>query len=175
MSPTGTLHELAEVLSTGTFDRVLGSLHCVPTGAGFAEPPALYVDHDPASVVRDYLAEVALLVGTDARFEVLAHVDFPARWWPVEAGPFDPLDFEEDFRHALASTAASGRALELNTRLPHHDTLLRWWRDAGGDAVSFGSDAHEPADIAAGFRDAAAMAEAHGFRPGDQPHQLWAR
>ena len=40
------------------------------------------------------------------------------------AGPFDPFEFEEEFRNALRATAQSGRALEINTRIPLHSTLL---------------------------------------------------
>jgi histidinol-phosphatase (PHP family) len=166
---------LARLLAQADFDRVLGSLHCLPLGGGFGEPPALYVEQDPATVVRDYLAEIAELVRVDTRFEVLAHVDFPARWWPETSGPFDINAFEDEFRAALKAAADSGRALELNTRLPHADALLRWWRDVGGRAISFGSDAHDPAKLAAGFQEAAQFAEAHGFRPGQVPHELWGR
>jgi histidinol-phosphatase (PHP family) len=31
---------VADVLAVGEFDRVLGSLHCLPDGDGYAEPPA---------------------------------------------------------------------------------------------------------------------------------------
>ena len=69
----------------------------------------------------------------------------------------------------------AGKALEINTIVPLHATILRWWHDVGGGAVTFGSDAHEPKAIARGFRDAARLAEAHGFRPGADPHGPWAR
>lgn len=168
--------EYAAVLATGPFDRVLGSLHCLPDGTGYAEPWALYPHRDAAGVVREYLAEVVRLVASTAPFSVLAHIDYPVRHWPAPtAGPFDPTAFEDEFRHALRTTAASGRALEINTRLPLDATILRWWHDEGGDAVTFGSDAHQPRDLAHGFADAAAMAEAHGFRPGPTPHALWPR
>jgi histidinol-phosphatase (PHP family) len=166
---------LANLLATGTFDRVLGSLHCVPFGESYAEPPALFAQEAPETVVRDYLAEIAAVAAIDTRFEILAHVDYPGRWWPESAGPFVIEDFEEEFRTALKATAASGRALELNTRLPHAEMLLRWWRDVGGSAISFGSDAHEPAALARGFRETTQLAEAHGFRPGRLPHELWGR
>jgi len=42
-------------------------------------------------------------------------------------------------------------------------------------AVTFGSDAHDPAAVARRFPDAAHMAEAHGFRPGRDAHDFWAR
>jgi histidinol-phosphatase (PHP family) len=165
----------AKVLGAGRFDRVLGSLHCLPDGDGFAEPPGLYRHREAAEVVRQYLTEVARLVGQSDAFSVLAHIDYPIRYWPAQAGPFDPSAFEEEFRHALRSTAQSGRALEINTATPLQPTILRWWHEEGGEAVTFGSDAHEPSAIARGFREAADMAEAHGFRPGHSPYDFWAR
>ena len=38
-----------------------------------------------------------------------------------------------------------------------------------------GSDAHDPTVLARGFSDAAAMVEAHGFRPGRHPYDFWRR
>lgn len=163
------------MLGAGRFDRVLGSLHCLPDEAGYAEPWGLYPQREPAEVVRAYLAEVVRLVtGSDA-FAVLAHIDYPVRSWPQRAGRFDPAAFEDEFRAALRATARSGRALEINTRLPLHATILRWWHDEGGPAVTFGSDAHLPELVAHGFRDAAAMAEAHGFTPTPDPYAPWPR
>jgi histidinol-phosphatase (PHP family) len=165
----------AAVLSAGTFDRLLGSLHCLPSGDGYTEPWNIYPYRDAPSVVRDYLAGVAEMVATDAVFEVLAHIDYPVRSWPATAGPFDPADFEEEFRHALRATAESGRALEINTRIPLHASVLRWWHEEGGEAVTFGSDTHSPELVGHAFAEAAEMATAHGFRPGRHPHDLWGR
>lgn len=166
----------AKVLGAGQFDRVLGSLHCLPDGDGFAEPPGLYGHRTAAEVVRQYLAEVASLVTESDVFAVLAHIDYPIRSWPQQqTGPFDLSAFEEEFRHSLRAAARSGRALEINTRIPLHSTILSWWHDEGGEAVTFGSDAHVPSAVARGFREAADMAEAHGFRPGRNPYDFWAR
>jgi histidinol-phosphatase (PHP family) len=168
---------VAKVLAAGRFDRVLGSLHCLPLpDGGFSEPPGQYERRDAAEVVRAYLAEVARLVAGSDAFSVLAHIDYPIRYWPEQtAGPFDLAAFEDDFRHALRTAARSGRALEISTRVPLHAAILRWWHEEGGDAVTFGSDAHAPSALARGFREAAHMAEAHGFRPGATPYDLWGR
>jgi histidinol-phosphatase (PHP family) len=53
--------------------------------------------------------------------------------------------------------------------------IVKWWHEAGGEALAFGSDAHEPALVASGFTAAAAMAAAAGFRPGRDPHDFWLR
>lgn len=163
----------ATVLGAGTFDRVLGSLHCLPDGDGFAEPWGIYPHRPADEVVREYLGEVVRLVAADDAFAVLAHIDYPVRTWPD--GRFEPAAFEEEFRVALRSTARSGRALEINTRLPLDPTIVTWWYEEGGEAVTFGSDAHVPAVVGRGFREAAAMAEAHGFRPGRHPYDFWLR
>jgi histidinol-phosphatase (PHP family) len=166
----------SRVLASGSFDRVLGSLHSLPDQGTYAEPWGLYPHRDPHEVVREYLAEVAAMMSTPDVFSVLAHIDYPARSWPeAQAGPFDPLAFEDEFRFALRETAGSGRALEINTRLPLNATILSWWHEEGGDAVTFGSDAHLPSLVAHGFSEAVQLAEAHGFRAGRDPYDPWVR
>jgi histidinol-phosphatase (PHP family) len=164
---------VATVIASGPFDRVLGSQHCLPDEDGFAEPPSLYRHHDAAQVVRLYLAEVARLVAASDAFSVLAHIDYPVRSWPASNGRFDPSDFEDEFRSVLRILADSGRALEVNTRVPLCSEVIQWWREEGGSAVTFGSDAHHPLTVASGFGLAAAMVEAHGFRPASHPYGLW--
>lgn len=166
---------VGKVLQAGPFDRVLGSLHYLIDGNGPAQSPRLYRYRGAKAAIRDYLAEVVRLVeGSDA-FAVLAHIDYPVRYWPAEAGPFNPYDFEDEFRHALRTLAASGRALEVNTRLPMDPQIVRWWYEEGGPAVTFGSDAHVPDAVARRFGAAAAVVEAVGFRPGRHPQDFWIR
>jgi histidinol-phosphatase (PHP family) len=52
-------------------------------------------------------------------------------------------------------------------------TILAWWREEGGRRVTFGSDAHEPRTLGADLTEAAAMAEAHSFRPDTRPEDAW--
>ena len=74
----------------------------------------------------------------------------------------------------LRALAASGRVLELNTASPLSSvSLLRWWAEEGGTALSFGSDAHLPWHVGARFREASAIAAAAGFRPGRDPSDFW--
>jgi histidinol-phosphatase (PHP family) len=161
---------VARVLAAGQFDRLLGSVHSLADGeGGFREPDGLYPRQDPGDVLRAYLAEVAVLVGS-ADFAVLAHVDYPLRTARLDLGAY-----EEEFRSVLRLTARSGRALELNTAVPLAGRILRWWREEGGTAVTFGSDAHEPGRVARGFAAAAALAEASGFRPAADPLAPWVR
>jgi histidinol-phosphatase (PHP family) len=168
---------VAALLGAGRFDRVLGSLHSLPMpdGERYAELGTVMRLRPPADVVRRYLAEIPRLLEGSGAFSVLAHIDYPARYWSAEAGPFDAGAFEEEFRHALRVLAGTDRALEINTRRPVGTQIVRWWHEAGGTAVTFGSDAHRPENLARRFTDAAAIAQACGFRPGQDPYDPWPR
>lgn len=87
--------------------------------------------------------------------------------------PTNPHEFEGEYRETLQALARSDRVLEINTRIGLDLLIVQWWHDAGGQAVSFGSDAHTPAAVGHGFSEAAAMAEAIGFRPQTDPHAFW--
>ena len=146
------------------FDRILGSVHCVDVDGRYQYIDGLFGRRDPHEVIRIYLGEVLRLVESSLPFEVLAHIDYPVRAWPAKsAGPYQPAAFEDEHRTILRALAGSGRVLEINTTVPLHAEIVRWWYEEGGQAVSLGSDAHEPARIARGFAEASAMAEAAGF------------
>jgi histidinol-phosphatase (PHP family) len=163
------------LLATGTFERVLGSQHSLEVDGEPNYVNRVLERYGPDEMVRRYLAEAMRMIESCDVFAVLAHVDYPIRYWPEEAGPYDPCAFEEEYRAVLSALARTGRALEVNMRLPLHPLIVRWWHEAGGEAVSFGSDAHNPALVARGFAEAAAMVEAAGFRPGRAPHDFWTR
>jgi histidinol-phosphatase (PHP family) len=174
--PHWHIRQTAQVLDLGGFDRVLGSVHSLPAvGARYLEVADCYRERTAEAVVRGYLAEATRMVTASGVFAVLAHIDYPARYWPGDAGKFDPCTFEDEYREVLRALASTSRALEVNTRVPLHPRIVRWWHEAGGDAVAFGSDAHDPAALAHDFSSAAAMVRAHGFRPGRYPHDLWLR
>jgi histidinol-phosphatase (PHP family) len=165
------------LIARGNFERVLASVHSAPAyeASGYTEVGARYADQPAHQVVRDYLAEVARMIDRFDGFEILAHIDYPVRYWPRGVAPCDPWDFEDDYRNVLSSLAAAGKVLEVNTRVPLHLQVLLWWHDEGGQAITFASDAHSPNALANGFRDAIQMADAARFRPARDPYDFWRR
>ena len=144
-------------------------------GDGFDEVSGRYRELAAGDVVREYLAETKRMIDQFDAFEVLAHIDYPVRYWPADVGAHDPTAFEDDYRSVLRALGGSGKALEVNTKVPLHPQIVRWWHQEGGQAITFASDAHEPSSLARGFSAATAMAEANGFRPGRHPHDFWRR
>jgi histidinol-phosphatase (PHP family) len=167
----------AAALVSGGFELIVGSVHSLRRAAGYADAAERYADLPDAEVVREYLAEVTTMIETSEHFDVLAHINYAARYWPGRQGAYTSTDFETGYRAALRALAGSGRALEINTSgwLPLDAHLLTWWRAEGGRAVSFGSDAHDPLTIGREFAGAAALAHAAGFGPDSSSSGLWLR
>lgn len=138
--------------------------------------PALAFTWPAENVIRRYLAELVHMVSTGDTFAVVSHIEYAARYWPVEReGPFDPKRFEEEFRHAMRVVAGTGRTLELNIGGPIRPWIPQWWREEGGRAITIASDAHTPDRLGSNFYEAMAMAEHFGFRPGRRPQDFWTR
>jgi histidinol-phosphatase (PHP family) len=169
---------VAAVLAAGDFQRVLGSLHAVEFDGRLEYVDAsLFRAIDPHELMRQYLQDMVVLVGSSSVFNVLAHCDYPRRYWPAaRAGAYREADFEEGYRAVFRELASSGRALELNTSSPLASAeLIRWWWQEGGDAVSFGSDAHQAFRVGDKFDVAVDVVESAGFAPGRDRFDFWRR
>jgi histidinol-phosphatase (PHP family) len=162
------------VVAGAAMDRVLGSVHAVPLDGKLTAAEDIFRLLPAGEAMRQYFAEVIRLIEGSDLFQVLAHLDFARRSWPAHAGPYEEKAFEDEYRAVLEALAASDRALELNTKSPLAEVeLLRWWREAGGNMLSFGSDAHQPWRVGDKFREAVAIADAAGFAPGRDPFDFW--
>ncbi|CAN5571182.1 PHP domain-containing protein [soil metagenome] len=168
---------VAAVLHRAPFDRVLGSLHSIVHDGRLVYADRVFGHRPSGDVVRDYFAELLNLVEGSDVFQVLAHCDYPRRYWPTHRdGDYVEADYEEEYRTVFRALASSGRALELNTASPLASVeLIRWWYHEGGDAVSFGSDAHLPLRVGQHFDVAVDIVAAAGFRPGRDEYDFWRR
>ena len=173
--------ETAEVLAAAPLDHVLGSIHSVRIGGELLDASQFRKTEglDFPGAVREYFREALAMVDSDQPFETLAHIDYPKRYWVDGAAPYREEDYEEEIRAILSSAARSGRVLEVNTTrgdtLCPDITVVRWWRELGGQAVSYASDAHQPDKVGAGFELATKMVQAAGFKPAKDPMALWRR
>lgn len=173
--------ETKAILAAGPLDVVLGSIHSIHLGGGTLDASQFRSRQgiDFPAAVREYFRELLALVESGQPFEVLAHLDYPKRYWLDGAPPYREKDYEAEIRAVLKAAARSGRVLEVNTTRGHtlcpDLTVVRWWRELGGQAVQYGSDAHQPDKVAEGFDIAAQMVESAGFKPAKDPASLWRR
>jgi histidinol-phosphatase (PHP family) len=166
---------VAAHLREAPVDRVLGSLHSLNLDGRLVGVGRLLYG-DPAKTMRRYLGEVVTMIESSEVFQVLAHVDFPRRYWPGGTHRYVEKSYEEEYRAVFRALASTGRALEVNTSSPLASVdQVRWFHEEGGAAVSFGSDAHAPTAVGQRFDLAVDIVEAAGFRPGRDRFDFWRR
>jgi histidinol-phosphatase (PHP family) len=160
-----TLDAVAELIGRFPFDYVIGSVHHIE-GWGFddARYMAEWDRRDVDEVYRRYFR----LVGDSAEtglFTVLGHVDLVKKFGHRPHGSVE--DAVEEMAERIAR---SGVLVELNTaglRRPAREIypslgILRSLKERGVH-ITFGSDAHKPAEVGSDFDRAAALALAAGY------------
>lgn len=159
------------VLAAYPWDFVLGSLHWVDEQTNVLRPDFFTRYGGWREAFRVYFREL-LALSQRGGFDVLAHLDYPARYVrPARGEVYDIREFEADVRPALQALIDRGKGIEINTAslrrgLPHPcppACVLDWFREMGGAIVTLGSDAHRAVDVGAHIPDAMAMAGAAGF------------
>lgn len=162
--------EAQAVLAVGEFDFVIGSAHyayelqCAWKPAFFEQPL-----HQAYAA---YFQQVVRLAA-DGDFDVLGHVDLVKRDAFEFGQTYDgPEPYADLIRAALRSVVERGKGIEINTSPLHRGQpepcpsleILRWYRELGGEILTFGSDAHTPDAVGARFDVALEMARAAGFK-----------
>ncbi|HWQ10960.1 MAG TPA: histidinol-phosphatase HisJ family protein [Holophaga sp.] len=157
-----------DLLAAWPFDFVLGSAHWIDRSGIYLS--RLYPIHPAEHVEREYFRRV-LELAEAGEFDCLAHLDLVRRYRPPELGPLDALAHAGIIRRILEVVVARDKAIEINTSPLRRGldatcpdaTVLRWYRELGGEKVTIGSDAHSPEQVGTGFDVAREMLRAAGF------------
>ena len=94
------------------------------------------------------------------------------RYGKTKADLFDIHDYADIFEELFQILVARGQGIEINTgslyrglSFPHpHTDILKMYKDAGGEIITVGSDAHHAEHIGYGFDAARDLLLSHGFR-----------
>lgn len=149
-------------------DFVIGSLHSASVaagGVGYASLP-YRAAADCYRALDDYFGLMTELVELDS-YDILGHIIYPLRYFPEQFG----ITLERHFdvlERILRRAVERGKGIEVNTTcgktLEEWKPVLALYRACGGEILTFGADAHAPAHVGAGLREARAMALTAGFR-----------
>ena len=156
------------MLTDWPWDIVLGSMHWVNDRPGW-ELPAF--ENGVEAAYTRYFEELARMA-VESEYDVLAHFDIVRRdSWSLLRRVLPLDDYAEQVRQILRSVVARGKGLEINVSswrkgmpdpLPGL-TVLRWYRELGGEILVVGSDAHQPEHVGEYFDRACGLAVQAGF------------
>ncbi|MBW1817776.1 MAG: histidinol-phosphatase HisJ family protein, partial [Deltaproteobacteria bacterium] len=157
---------LRDWINTWKFDMIIGSVHYIDAW-GFDNPSQrqVWASLDVTAAWRTYFGLIGRLAGTGF-YDVVGHLDLPKKFG------YRPPDrtLEEMAKPALDKIAGAGMGIEINTaglRKPvgeiYPSALLLTLARERDIPVCFGSDAHSPEEVGAGFLEAAELARECGY------------
>lgn len=158
------------VIDAYNYDLVLGSLHWV-NGEQSVFQPSYYAGKTLPEAVMPYFAEMVEMI-EGGGFDILSHMDVFKRRAHLVYGEFNVEEFETEVRDVWRACIDNNIGIEINTggmrwkiNEPHPNiTALKWYREMGGEILTIGSDAHNPADLGYGLDYTMEMALEAGFK-----------
>ena len=159
------------VLNKFDWDFVLGSLHWVHSKHNCYINDWVDAFGGWREAYRAYFLELQTLAAK-GDFDVLAHIDYQARYAPPEVyAAYRIEDFEDVIRPTLAHLIVRGKGIEINTSAlrrglanPNPPAIVvKWFHEMGGTILTLGSDSHNPRHTGFGISIALEMARSAGF------------
>ena len=152
------------------YDFIIGSMHQAPDMEDFCFlSPSEY---DITEALHSYFIEIYKMC-LEIDFDVLAHLTYPIRYIEGDYKIFiDISRYDEIIEAIFKEIIKKGHALEINTsglRQKYGKTFpqlnyVKWYKELGGENITFGSDAHCVRDLAYGIDTAEEMAREAGFK-----------
>jgi len=148
------------------WDYFIGSVHYVSDVWDLDNPKKLseWKTRDAYDVWKIYFERLTKAAGSGL-FETIAHADLPKKFnfYPTE-------DCSHLFDHFLSAAASTDTAIELNTaglrkdcREIYPSPKILQMAKTRGVAITFGSDAHAPGEVASDFDQAIRLARSCGY------------
>jgi histidinol-phosphatase (PHP family) len=173
----GREQDIAAWLAGHAWDYVVASVHILEYADGWAivseqrTACSYFAGHSARRAYEPYFEEL-LRAARSGLGDVLGHFDIVKRYGTAQYGPLRPAEFEEGILSVLRAAVEAGVGIEINSsglrQAPGEPypglEVLRWYREAGGELLTVGSDAHDTRHLAAGIPAALEMARAAGFR-----------
>lgn len=118
----------------------------------------------------EYLSLVRDSLDAEYPYDIVGHLGYAARFAPYEDRKMEYSDFAEEIDDILKAIAAREKILEVNSSVKGMDTsflpfveILERYYELGGREVSYASDAHFGARLAAGREEVVATLKKIGF------------
>lgn len=157
---------IRELAAREPWDYLIGSVHYIADGWAVDHPKQLseWAKHDPFEVWTMYFDRLTLATETGC-FDIIGHADLPKKFGHRPARDCTPL--HDRF---LSAATKHGCAIELNTGglrkdcreiYPSREILALAFQKQV--PITFGSDAHAPEEVGAGFAEATQLARSVGY------------
>ena len=150
-------------------DFIIGSTHIVDG----ADPyyPSFWQERSPKECIVQYFENIYKCVCCCNNFDVYGHLDYIIRYAPEKDTNYNPSAYSDIIDEILKKLIDNGKGIEINTAGLKYGlkeanpclSIIRRYRELGGEIITTGSDAHRPADMAYSFEVLSSLLEKGGF------------
>ncbi len=160
---------LNALLGRVPFDFVICSMH-VTDGLDYYNGDFFLGKTQDEAYMR-YFESVLEAVNRYDNYDVFGHLDYIIRYGGYETKDYAIDRYEAIIKEILNVIVRNQKGLEINTSGFRYDlgvthpkiTVLKWFKELGGEIVTLGSDAHKVDDLAGDFDKAVAILKEVGF------------
>ncbi|MDO5345941.1 MAG: histidinol-phosphatase HisJ family protein [Lachnospiraceae bacterium] len=160
----------ASIIQSYPFDFLIASQHLLDGYDPYFRD--FWETHEEKAVYRRYFESILENLKNMPDYDTLGHLDYIVRYGPTKNQFYCYEDYAEEIDALLRYLISEGKCLEVNTAglkygLGHpnpEESVLRRYRELGGERITIGSDGHIPEHIAYDFLKAEEILKGLGFR-----------
>ena len=155
-----------KVINDYPYDVIIGSFHCHRDKDLYTYD---FTDVDGPAMVEDFYTYMYGCLKQFNNYDIVGHFSILDRYI---GKLYDYNPVSDIIDEILRLMISNGKGIEINTSsfkygtgtwLPR-ESILRRYRELGGDILTLGSDAHNPVHYQLNFNDAVEFAKSLGFR-----------
>lgn len=163
-------NKLEKLTNKYPFEFIIASSHTIQGRDLYSGE--LFINKDKQQAFNEYFEEVLENVRNIDCFNVYGHFDYLTRYSKYKDNSLKYIDYKEIIDEILKELIVRGKGLEINTsgfrynlgQLHPQLDILKAYKRLGGEILTVGSDAHNPASIGNYFKEAREAMLQCGFK-----------
>jgi len=166
----GIYEECAKIINENSYDFVICSSHTALQKAVYT--PTYWENKTVVEGTLDYFEEILTNVRNFKDFDVYGHIDFCLRYVKSTREERDIANYKEILEEIFKTIIEDGKGIEINSGGRRSTTkefnpcaeYLKFYRELGGEIITFGSDAHRSEHVGYDRKAACELLKSLGFK-----------
>ncbi len=158
--------------SSYDFDFIIGSSHATQTLDLYFDRKEYFAPKTKKEAYTIYFEEMIKNIEACPKFNVYGHMDFVSRYGMYDDNSLEYKDYADLIDTALKLLIEKNKGIEVNTSGFRYGinntypslTILKRYKELGGEIITAGSDSHKPEDVADHIDYAYSLIKEAGFK-----------